>query len=247
MSLINNERKGSTMQTEGDHVPKSIKQQLEVLAEDEYRIFTSGLLPNIDNILGVRLPLLRKMAKQLAKENWREYLQTAKEDSFEESMLQGMVIGYVSCSVAERLLHIQNFVPKIDNWSVCDSFCVGLKFTKEHREQVWNFLQPYFGSEQEYEIRFAVVMLLFYYIEETYIGEVLNILDDVRHDGYYVKMAVAWAVSICYVQFPEQTMIYLKNNRLDDFTYNKALQKITESLKVDKETKKQIRAMKRRP
>ncbi|HCD43635.1 MAG TPA: DNA alkylation repair protein, partial [Lachnoclostridium sp.] len=76
--------------------------------------------------------------------------------------------------------------------------------------------------------------------------EVLNVLDSVRHDGYYVKMAVAWAISMCYVQFPEQTLFYLKNNSLDDFTYNKALQKITESLKVDKETKKQIRVMKRK-
>lgn len=225
---------------------QKIKQQLVVLAEDEYRLFSSSLLPNIDNVLGVRLPLLRKIARQLSQENWREYLQTAREGSFEETMLQGMVIGCVKCSAEERLLHIQNFVPKIDNWSVCDSFCVGLKFTKEHQGQVWNFLQPYFVSEQEFEIRFAVVMLLFYYIEETYIGEVLNILDAVQHDGYYAKMAVAWAISICYVQFPERTMSYLKNNRLDDLTYNKTLQKISESLKVDKETKKQIRAMKRR-
>ncbi len=225
---------------------KDIKQQLAALAEEEYRIFSSGLLPNTDNVLGVRLPLLRKIASQIAAENWREYLQTAPNDSFEEIMLQGMVIGCIKCPVEERLHHIQNFVPKIDNWSVCDSFCAGLKFTKEHEEEVWNFLQPYFDSEQEFAIRFAVVMLLMYYIQETHVGKVLNILDSVRHDGYYVKMAVAWAISICYVQFPEPTMIYLKNNRLDDFTYNKALQKITESLKVDKETKKQIRAMKRK-
>lgn len=224
---------------------KYIKQQLEALAEEEYRVFSSSLLPNIDNVLGVRLPLLRKIAGQLAKENWREYLQTAKGDSFEEIMLHAMVIGCVKCAVEERLLYIQKFVPKIDNWSVCDSFCAGLKFTKEHPEQVWNFLQPYFWSRQEYAIRFAVVMLLFYYTKETHIDKVLNTLDSVRHDGYYAKMAVAWAVSICYVQYPERTMIYLKNNRLDDFTYNKALQKIKESLKVDKETKKQIRTMKR--
>lgn len=225
---------------------KNIKQQLATLAEEEYRIFSSGLLPNTDNVLGVRLPLLRQIAKQLAADNWQEYLQTAQDSTFEEIMLQGMVIGYVKCPFAERLLHIQNFVPKINNWSICDSFCVGLKFANKHPEEVWNFLQPYFSSKQEFDIRFAVVMLLTYYIQDTYIDEVLNILDYVQHDGYYVKMAVAWAISICYVKLPQRTMIYLKDNHLDDFTYNKALQKIRESLKVDKETKKLIRAMKRK-
>lgn len=225
---------------------ENIKEQLATLAEEEYRLFSSSLIPNIDNVLGVRLPQLRTIAQELAKDNWQEYLQTALDDSFEEVMLQGMVIGYVKCPLEERFVYIEKFVPKINNWSVCDSFCTGLKFTKKHQKEVWDFLQPYFRSKQEYDIRFAVVMLLIYYVQENYIDEVLNILDSVRHDGYYVKMAVAWAISICYVKLPQATMIYLKDNHLDDYTYNKALQKITESLKVDKETKKLIRAMKRK-
>lgn len=223
-----------------------IKAQLRELAEEEYQVFSAGLLPNISNILGVRLPLLRKMAKQITKADWREYLRTAKEDSFEEIMLQGMVISCARCSAEERLSYIRGFVPKINNWSVCDSFCSGLNFTKENREQVWEFLQPYIWSEREFEIRFAVVMLLFYYSDEDHIKAVLVILDSVRHDGYYVKMAVAWAVSICFIKLPEQTLPYLKDNHLDDFTYNKSLQKITESNRVDQETKRLIRLMKRK-
>lgn len=223
-----------------------IKKQLQELAEDEYRVFSSGLLPNIGNILGVRLPLLRKIAKQITKRDWREYLKTAQEDSFEEIMLQGMVIGYAQCSAAERLAYIQGFVPKIDNWSVCDSFCNGLNFTKENMELVWDFLQPYLRSDQEFAIRFGVVMLLTYYIDSEYITAVLEGLDGIRHEGYYVKMAVAWAISICYIKLPDKTLPYLKNNHLDDFTYNKSLQKITESYRVDQEMKKQIRLMKRK-
>ena len=223
-----------------------IKRQLQALAEEDYRIFSSGLLPDTGNVLGVRLPLLRRMAKKLAKTDWREYLQTAQEEFFEEVMLQGIVIGCAACPIEERLLHIRDFVPKISNWSVCDSFCTGLKFTKDHKKQVWDFLQPYFYSKQEFAVRFAVVMLLFYYIDEDHIDAVLEILDSIRHEGYYVKMAVAWAVSICYVRLPEHTMPYLSNNHLDDFTYNKALQKITESLQVDQGRKKQIRSMKRK-
>lgn len=225
---------------------EKIRLQLESLAEDEYRIFSSKLLPDTGSVLGVRLPMLRKMSKQLAGSDWRAYLQTAQDVSFEEIMLQGMVIGCVNCSAKERLAHIQNFVPKIDNWSVCDSFCTGLKFAKEARERVWDFLQPYLKSNRAFDIRFAVVMLLFYYIDEKYTDEVFVCLDKVRHDGYYVKMAVAWAVSVCYVKFPELTLPYLNQNSLDDFTYNKALRKIAESLKVGRETKELIRSMKRK-
>lgn len=249
-NLPPDERKYGAYSGSGDRymtAGENIKQQLKALSEEDYRVFSSSLIPNTDNVLGVRLPVLRKIAKRLARSNWQEYLQTAGEDSFEEIMLQGMVIGYVTCPVEERLLHIKEFVPKIHNWSVCDSFCAGLKFTRNHSDCVWDFLRPYFQSEQEFDVRFGVVMLIFYYIRESMVSEVLGILDGVGHQGYYAKMAVAWAVSVCYVRYPQSTMFYLKDNCLDDFTYNKALQKIMESLKVDKETKKQIRAMKRKP
>lgn len=134
------------------------KQRLNGLAEEDYRVFSSGLLPGTANMLGVRQPLLRKMARQLSKSDWREYLRTTQDVSFEEIMMQGMIIGCAPCSIEERLSYVRDFVPKIDNWSVCDSFCAGLKFTKDNIEQVWDFLQTYFNSEQEFDLRFMVVM-----------------------------------------------------------------------------------------
>lgn len=224
-----------------------IQDQLKSLADEDYRRFSAALIPNINNVLGIRLPLLRKLAKQLARENWRTYLEEAGHEYFEEVMLQGMVIGYIKADMNELLPLVAAFVPKIDNWSVCDSFCISLKFVNKDKGRVWNFLRPYLESEQEYEIRFAIVILLNYYIEEEYIQQVLSSIDQIEHNGYYVKMAAAWAISICYIKFPETTELYLANNSLDDFTYNKTLQKITESYRVDPVTKTRIRAMKRKP
>lgn len=224
----------------------TVREQIFQLADEEYRKFQSKLCPSNDNILGVRLPLLRKLAKQIAKGNWREYIKTAQNEYYEEVMLQGMVIGYAKADIEELLNYVTEFLNKIDNWGVCDSFCNGLKFTETNKVRVWEFIQPYLYSTKEFEVRFAVVMLLDFYIDEIYIDRVLQSLDGINHEGYYVKMAVAWAISICYIKFPEQTMEYLKNNKLDDFTYNKALQKIIESLRVDKETKNIIRNMKRK-
>lgn len=225
---------------------QQIREQLINLADQDYQKFSSSLIPNCQNILGVRLPELRKIAKNIAKEDWQNYLTAASDEFFEEVMLQGMIIGYVKTDIEERLSYVALFVPKIDNWSVCDSFCTGLKFTKENQERVWAFLQPYFSSNKEYDVRFGVVMLLNYYIDHRYIENVLNIINAIKHEGYYVKMAVAWAISICYVKDPLVTMNYLRNNSLDDFTYHKALQKITESNRVEKEAKNLIRQMKRK-
>ncbi|WP_434305068.1 DNA alkylation repair protein [Clostridium botulinum] len=225
---------------------KTIRDQIFELADEKYQKFSSSLLPNTDNILGVRLPQLRKLAKAIAKDDWREFMANYHSKYFEEIMLQGLVLGYAKADIEEILQYVADFVPKIHNWSVCDSFCAGLKFTKNNMERVWNFIQPFLSSNKEFEVRFGVVMLLDFYINDKYIDEVIKSLDAIKHPGYYAKMAVAWTISICYIKFPKQTMEYLKNNTLDDFTYNKSLQKITESLRVDKETKIIIKSMKKK-
>ena len=204
------------------------------------------MLPGTPDILGVRLPILRKMAKQIAKENWREFLNQNDDIYFEEIMLRGMVIGYIKdISIHEVMKHIQIFVPQINNWSVCDSFCSGLKITKQYQKQFWPMITSYLSSDQEFEVRFAVVMLLIYYVDNQYVTDVLRELDQVQHSGYYVRMAIAWAISACYVSYPHLTLSYLKQTQLDTFTYNKALQKISESLKSDIKTKELMKQMKR--
>ena len=223
---------------------RRIREQIEKLAEPEYQAFTTRLLPGVRNIIGVRLPSLRKMAKEIAKGDWRVYLDYASDESFEEIMLQGMVIGYVRGAINEVIPYIEKFVYKIDNWSICDSFCTGLKITKDYKEEMWNVLKPYFHKQGEFEVRFGVVMLLNYYLDEEYIKPVCKMFDEIEHDGYYVKMAVAWAISIYYIHYPEAMEEYLRNNKLDEFTYKKALQKICESRAVDNKKKEQIRKIK---
>ncbi|MNO29702.1 DNA alkylation repair enzyme [compost metagenome] len=231
---------------------EQIRGQLLQLADQKYQKFATALIPNIDKdtVLGVRLPELRKIAKALLKDNWRAYLQEnlrcLENEYFEEIMIQGMLIGYLKTDIEEILQYIADFVPKINNWSVCDSFCIGLKFTNKNKGRVWSFLQKYLTSTQEYELRFGVVMLLNFFIDEEHIDEVLRLLNRIEHEGYYVKMAVAWALSICFIKLPEQTMVLLSDNSLDDFTYNKALQKMTESYRIDQNTKIRLREMKRK-
>ena len=220
--------------------------KLNSLAEADYKEFNQKITPTKKEVLGVRLPALRKLAKEIVKEDWQSFLNTSQDEIFEELMLQGFVIGYAKLDLPDRFRYIESFVPKIDNWAICDSFCGTLKFASKCKSEVWDFLQDYLQAEEEFQVRFAVVMLMNYFLDDEHIEEVLKIYDSIKSDKYYVQMGVAWAISVCFVKYQELTMDYLKNNNLDDFTYNKSLQKIIESLRVDKETKDIIRSMKRK-
>lgn len=222
-----------------------IRAELEKRADEKYRKFSAGLLPGVNSILGVRLPELRKMAKQLARSDWRENLRQLSDDTFEEIMLQGIMIGCVSCPAEERLELIREFVPKIDNWSVCDSFCTGLKFVKSEKERVFSFLQPFFVSEKEFEQRFAAVILLDYYIDEIWLSRTVKALEQINAKQYYAKMAVAWAMAECYLHFPDEVMPVLRQNRLAPEVRQKTLQKIIESRTISQDTREEIRAMKK--
>lgn len=225
---------------------EEVRKRIYELADVKYKEFHSGLCPNTDNIVGVRVPILRNYAKELAKQDFRAYLATARNDYYEEIMLQGMVIGLAKMETEERLKYIEEFIPKIDNWAICDVFCAGLKFVNKNKDRVWEFLQNYLTSDKEFELRFIIVMMLDFYITDEYVNKVIKILDNIKHQGYYVKMAIAWAVSVAYIKYPNITMDYLENNTLDDFTYNKSLQKILESYRVSKEDKNIVREMKRK-
>ncbi len=225
---------------------QEIRSELLSLSEEKYREFSSSLIPGCENLIGVRIPHIRKIAKKIAKDNPIDFLDNAIEIYFEETMLKALIIGNMNDDIEVILEQVALYVPKITNWSLCDSFCGELKIVRKHKERVWRFLQGYHQSTDAYHIRFAVVMMLFHYIEEQYLEDILLVCDVVTHDDYYVKMAVAWCISMCFVKFPNETMDYLKQNNLDDETYNKALQKIRESLRVDKDTKEIIKSMKRK-
>lgn len=212
-------------------------------SDEKYRKFSSSLIPNTDNLLGIRIPFLRKFAKSIAKTCAEEFLREKNCEYFEETMLQGMVIGLVKTDIAQRFELIKDFLPKIKNWSVCDCFCCSLKFTKDNRKEVLEFLKPYIKSENEYEVRFAAVMLLDYFVNEEYIDTTLALLNEFTHEAYYAKMAVAWAISICYINYPDKTLEFLKRTKISPWVFNKSIQKITESTKIGKNLKDKARAL----
>lgn len=237
LSLINN-------------TPKEVRCFLLTLADEKYRDFSSSLLPGTQ-LIGVRLPLLRHIAKHISRQDWRSFLQESwilahesegKDVWFEEKMLHGMILGNVKKADVDELFHYCAYhIKALDNWSLCDSFCSSLKTAKKspsHAQYVWNFLQPYFVlpdiPSNEFQVRFALVMLLSSFLQEENLEKIFEQIAKTVHSGYYVKMAKAWLLSMCYVHFPEKSRrVLLPAGRaslnLDEFTWKKTIQKIKES------------------
>lgn len=229
---------------------ESIREKIFLLADEEYRQFHSRLVPGEEMIIGVRVPVLRKYAKDLWK-SWEEtpeqLIELIGDDYYEEIMLQGMIIGLDRKTDMTWLFEqIDIFVPKIKNWAVCDIFCGGLKQTEKYKEEMKAFLEKYLHADEEYHIRFAVVMMLSYYIDEKYLDWIFETAESIVHEGYYVKMAVAWLISICFVKFYDKAKKFMQSCSLDDFTYNKALQKARESLRLSPLHKEELEKMKRK-
>lgn len=218
----------------------NVREELFNNQDLEYKAFHSKLVPNIspDKIIGVRIPVMRKIAKQVAKENVE-----VLTDYYEERMVKGFTIGYEKCDIESRLKELADFIPLIDNWAVCDCSCSTFKFTEKNREEVWQFIQPYL-SGGEYDIRFAVVMILDYFLTDEYIDASLEILSEIKSEFYYVNMAVAWALSVAYVKYEEKTLPIIEGKMLATWVHNKTIQKICESYRVDKAKKEYLKTMK---
>lgn len=225
---------------------KKYYETLTAEADPTQAEFAAKFIPDAGKMLGIKTDVVRKTAKEISKDDWREFLLQNHDDSHEEIILQGFVIAYAKMEAEERLKWIDFYIQKIKNWASCDCFCCSLKFTKKNKALVWDYLQNYLHSDKEFEIRFGVVMLLAYYIDEEYIDRVFDELDKISHEAYYVKMAVAWAVSYCLIKQMPKTLEWFKYCKLDDWTFNKGIQKARESYRIDKDTKEMLNSLKRK-
>ena len=231
---------------------KIIKEELLKLIDEKYAKFNSKLCPDTKkSMIGIRVPILRDFAKRLVSEydieRTIEELLVEEEEFFEEVQLKGLLIGYLKIGLTKKFKLIEKFLPKVDSWAITDTFVPTLKIKKTDLEETWQFILNFINSKEEFSVRFSIIMMIDYFINDEYIDKVIKELDKIRHDGYYVKMAVAWTLAEIGIKYNDKAMKYLKEkNNLDDFTYNKTLQKMIESFRIDDNQKNILRKMKRK-
>lgn len=227
-----------------------VRERLLTLAEEDYRKFNEKLQTSLSPQMGVRLPAVRKIARELARSKevpgWREYVSSLDENCFyEEKLVAGMSIYYSGADLAEKLEYTEIFIPFIDGWAVCDSVCGTVKLKKGEKDNFWEYALRKVLSGKEFEARFGLVSMLQCFVDEEHLDDVINIVDGLEYKGYYDSMAAAWLLAECMVKFPDKTFEYMKNSRLNDMVYNKAIAKMRESYRVSPEMKEELKKMRR--
>ena len=218
----------------------TIREHLMNLKANSNKVFKANLHPGVENILGLAMPDLRALAQKIVDGDWRIFLLNADTFYVEERLLISIVVSNIKVrDVDEYLGYVDDFVKIINCWSVCDTFDFKGKksFVKKNKQKIWDYLCHYMESDKEYEIRFGIIMGQKYYIDKDNIKLYLNKLASIHHDGYYVKMAIAWALCTCYIKFPGITATYLHEKKWDGDTLRKAIRKICDSFRVSPEGK----------
>ncbi|MCL2786150.1 MAG: DNA alkylation repair protein [Methanomassiliicoccaceae archaeon] len=228
--------------------PEKIRERFLANADIKYRTFSEKVVVPSEShrIAGIRMPVIRKFAKDICGGDWRTYLDSTNDEYHEDLLLRGFIIARAKIPEEDRCAMITDFVPMMDNWGVCDSFASELRVNRRNSARIWDMILPFLDSDREFEARFAIAMMLFHFMDDVHADDIIAYMDAVRNDAYYVRMAVAWCLSVCFVKFPERTTAYLKNSTLDKFTFNKTLSKITDSLRVSGDVKDEIRKMRRK-
>lgn len=199
----------------------------------EYSKFHKKLLNNDDIIvIGIRTPELRKIAKIIAKNDYIGFIKLNKHKYYEEVLLHGLVIGYSKTNFEEKVNLLDSFLPYNNNWAVNDLVCNTLKIFIKKQKEGYNLILKYLESDNPWIVRFGLVLLLCYYVNDEYIELVIDCIKNIKSDEYYVRMANAWLISICYIKYPLKTLELFINNDLDTFTNNKAISKIRDSYRV---------------
>lgn len=221
---------------------------LKERSSEKLKAFSAKLLPGIEEsrILGVKVPELRKVAKELvASGEYKEFL-TEKHFYVEEVILHGLVLGYAKLTIDELMAELEKFLPQADNWMVTDCTVSALKAVEKNRDIFYSKCIEWLGSEREYTVRFATVMLLSYFLDVDFREDIPAKLARVVSDAYYVNMAIAWYFSVALVKHYDDVIgLFLTRAIVNPWVHNKSIQKAVESYRISDERKAYLRSLKR--
>ncbi|MBQ4449238.1 MAG: DNA alkylation repair protein [Prevotella sp.] len=223
---------------------KTIQQQLFELQDLKYRDFHAKLVPGMDvnDIIGVRTPELRKLAKQLAKdERVGDFLAVLPHRYLDEMNLHGFIISELK-DYNECLEEIERFLPYVNNWATCDLLSPKAFKQKKNRVRLIEDIKRWMASDEPFIIRFGIEMLMSFYLDEDFKPEYLKWVSDIRHEHYYVKMMVAWYFATALAKQWESTLPYIVESTLEKWTHNKAIQKAVDSYRITPEQKELLKS-----
>ncbi|MBR3002554.1 MAG: DNA alkylation repair protein [Clostridia bacterium] len=218
---------------------------LKTLQDKKYKEFHSSLVLNSKyEMIGVRVPIMRDIAKIIAKSNKEEFLKYAQDDYYEEIMIQGLVISHIK-DEKQFYSSFKKYIKKIDNWALCDTFCSSIKIVKKYEEKYFKEAIKMALNKEEFISRIGLVIILDHFVTSNNLTVIFDTLNKIQSNKFYINMAEAWLICEMYIKFPERTKEFLKKNELNQFTQNKAISKIHDSYRVNKEEKELLNNFRR--
>ncbi len=223
-----------------------ITQRLFELQDEKYKQFQCKLMPTVDpdTVIGVRTPDMRKLAKELyGTAEAQDFMAQLPHQYYDENNLHGNLIvlmkEYDTC-IAE----VERFLPYIDNWATCDG--LSPKIFKKHLPELLEHIKVWIVSEETYTVRFAIGMLMQFYLDDAFAPDYLQMVADVKSEEYYVNMMIAWYFATALAKQYDAAVPYLTEQKLDKWTHNKTIQKAIESYRITDGQKQYLRTLKRK-
>ena len=220
-------------------------QYLKEISSERLRDFNKKFIPQEHELIGCTIPQLREIAKSCAREDFDAFA-SILNTSFEEVMLYGLAIGYADMTLEKRLAELEKFLSLANNWAHIDCAVSTYKFIKKDKDGFLAVIDRYLKSDKPFKVRFALVCLVDYYVEEKHLDYVFNAVENIDCTEYYVSMAAAWLLSICYVKHALSTEKFLQRTKIDSLTFNRAIGKICDSYRVDSSQKEKMKKLKRK-
>ena len=217
--------------------------QIITQKDEKYKEFHSSLVLNSKyEMIGIRVPIMRKIAKEIAKTNIEEFLKYAQNNYYEEIMIQGLVISHIK---DENLFnkYFKEYIKKIDNWALCDTFCSSIKIVQKYEDKYFKEAVKMSLSKSEFLSRIGLVMILDHFINKKNLKTIFETLNKIESDKFYINMAEAWLVCEIYIKFPKETTEFIQKNNLNKFTHNKAISKIHDSYRVSEDEKEYLNTL----
>ena len=220
-----------------------IKEYLLSQQDIKYRDFTLPLLPNIDKdtFIGVRLPVIKKFAKDLDVKSRNAFMDSLPHFYHEENILHAFILSNMK-DYDEFILRVNQFLPHVTNWSVSDTICN--KNLYKHLDSLIKEIYKWLKSDEIYRVRYAVKCLMNYYLSENFKEEHIQKVREVKLDDYYVRMMIAWYLATGLAKNYDSFIVAIEDKYFDEFTHNKAIQKAVESYRVSDEYKSYLKTLK---
>ena len=212
------------------------------LEDIKYKNFQSKIVNSKLKLIGIRLPMLRTIARKISKTNVEDFFKLVGNTYFEEVMIYGLVLSQVDETLFDK--YLIDFISRIDNWSICDSFCSDIKVIENRLGKYWIYINNLIDLDNEFQTRVSIVIMLNYYLCNQYIDRVLDIVSKIKCDYYYVNMAISWLLSEAFINYNDKVIKLFESGKLSKFIQNKTISKIRDSYRVDKETKEFLKMYK---